>query len=390
MHIGLSTSVIQRGRTGVAQYVFGLVRALLAHCQEHRFTLFVLEEDRPLFDFAKREMQIVPVSEKHRRAIKNILWHQLALPRLAKAHKLEALHIPSYRRMLWSHPCTMIATIHDLAPFTVPGKYDWKRMFYGRVVARRLAHRQDAIIAISDNTARDISRFFGIPAPHVKVVYNGIDHTRFCPGSRDDAKAAAAQGHGLDRPFFLYLARIEHPGKNHLRLISAFEAFKAATKSDWLLVFAGSDWHGAEVVHAAASRSPFAADIRSLGFVADELLPSLYRAADAFVYPSLYEGFGLPPIEAMACACPVVCSDRGSLGEVVGTAALIVDPEEPHAITRELYRVATDGSLRNQLRAAGLAQAQKFHWANTALQTLEVYKSAARAGAQRPAIPASA
>src|SRR5207237_2192923 len=145
-------------------------------------------------------------------------------------------------------------------------------------------------------------------------IHNGLDHERFFPGSRDEAKKEAAQRYSLQRPFFLYIARLEHPGKNHVRLISAFEEFKSATRADWQLAFAGSDWHGAQEIHASIQKSQFAADIRCLGFVPDADLPNLYRAADVFVYPSLYEGFGLPPLEAMACGCPVISSTRGALG----------------------------------------------------------------------------
>lgn len=378
MRIGISTSVIQRGKTGVAQYVFALLRALSAHAKEHEFTLFTLEEDVPLFDFLKGSMTQVLVPEKFRPPVKNIFWHQAQLPKLVHQHRLEVLHIPSYRRMLWRKPCSLVATIHDLAPFRVPDKYDWKRMFYGRVIARRLAYRQDHIIAISENTARDLTSFFRLPSSRMTVVYNGIEHERFFPGPADEAQKKWAQQYNLRSPFFLYVARLEHPGKNHVRLISAFEEFKAATKAGWQLAFAGSDWHGAEAIHAAIRQSPVATDIHCLGFVPDSDLPELYRAAGAFVYPSLYEGFGMPPLEAMACGCPVIASASGSLGEVLGDAAAIVQPEDIHTIAKQLYILATDSAARNRLRAAGLAQARKFDWAKTAQETVEVYQRAAK------------
>jgi glycosyltransferase involved in cell wall biosynthesis len=278
--------------------------------------------------------------------------------------------------LLWPKPCPLVATIHDLAPFRVAGKYDWKRMFYGRVVARRLAARQDAIIAISRNTASDITRYFGIPPDRLTVIHNGVEHERFFPGDRGRAKAAIAASHDLRRPFFLYIARLEHPAKNHVRLISAFNRFKAATRSDWQLVFAGSDWHGAEAIHKATAQSPFAADIRRLGFVSNDALADWYRAADAFVYPSLYEGFGMPPVEAMACGCPVICSTRGSLGEVVGQAAAIVDPEDVRSMAAEMQRVAGDAAFRDELRRTGFEQARRFDWRKAATETLAVYHRA--------------
>src|SRR4051812_35796258 len=129
MKVGLSTSVIQRGRSGVAQYVFALVQELLQQANRLDLSLFVLEEDLALFDFARGSAKIIPVPERFRSPIKNILWHQAVLPRLARAERLEVLHVPSYRRMLWRSPCALVTTIHDLAPFHLPGKYDRSRMF---------------------------------------------------------------------------------------------------------------------------------------------------------------------------------------------------------------------------------------------------------------------
>ena len=378
MRIGLSTSVIGRGKTGIGQYVFALVRALLAQGSAHRFVLFVLEEDQPLFDFAKDRLELVTVPEEFRPAAKDILWHQPRLPHLTRTLGLGVLHVPSYRRMLWRKPCPLVATIHDLAPFRVRGKYDWKRMFYGKVVARQLARRQDAIIAISENTARDIRQFFSAPAARMTVIHNGIEHVRFCPGDTPTSKSVVAKRFNLTKPFFLYVARLEHPGKNHVRLIEAFTQFKSAVPSDWQLALAGSDWHGAEMIHAAIKASPAAADIRALGFVGDPDLPELYRAADGFVFPSLYEGFGLPPIEAMACGCPVISSTRGSLGEVIGTAALTIDPENVADIAAKLGALAGDAAARTRLRVAGFDQARKFDWQNTARQTLEIYERVAK------------
>jgi glycosyltransferase involved in cell wall biosynthesis len=375
MNIGISTSVIQRGRSGVAQYVFALVRALQAHAHRNRFTLFVLEEDRPLFDFAAGTMEIVPVSERFRPPVNDISWHQTVLPGLAGRLGLDVLHVPSYRRMLWRAPCALVSTIHDLAPFRLPGKYDWARMLYGRVVARKLAQRQDRIIAVSRTTAQDIREFFGVEPGKITVIPNGLDHARFRTAPQAEAKTWAAQ-RGIKAPFFLYVARFEHPGKNHVRLIEAFNRFKAATNSPWELVLGGADWHGAAAIHHAIDTSPYATSIRRLGFVSDADLPRWYQAADAFVYPSLFEGFGLPPIEAMACGCPVACSPRGALAETVGEAAAIVDPEDIGGMEWELGRLAEDGNWRATLRAAGLKRAAQFNWDRAAVTTLEAYEQA--------------
>lgn len=379
MKIGLTATMVQGGRSGVAQYVFSLVRELIRAGQVD-LHVFALEHELPLFDFAKDGCRIIPVPSAAGSAVKNILWHQTKLPGLAKDLKLNVLHVPSYRRLVFQAPCAKVGTIHDLAPFHVKGKYDIARMFYGRVVVKSLARRQQEIIAVSHCTARDIERFFGIPETVQHVIHNGIDHERFQPGDRAAALAWAGARHGLNAPFFLYVSRLEHPGKNHVRLIEAFTAFKQATDSDWQLALGGGDWHGAEAIKAAASDSPFAGDIKFLGFVPDSDLPDLYRAARAMVYPSLFEGFGLPPIEAMACGTPVISSTRGALEEVVVDAALTIDPENVPDLTSALTRFSTDTALAEDLKIRGLENAARFHWSRTAARVTEVYaKAAARA-----------
>jgi glycosyltransferase involved in cell wall biosynthesis len=377
MRIGLSTSVIQRGKSGVGQYVLALTRALAEYAGQHDFTLFVLEEDLPLFRFARNAMRVVSVAERWRPPVRNILWHQIVLPELARRHQLEVLHVPSYRRLLWRRPCALVATIHDLAPFRVAKKYDWKRMLYGRLVVQRLARRQDEIITVSECTAADLISNTGLTRQRITVIHNGVDHDRFFPRPAEKAKAEVALRHGLRAPFFLYVARLEHPAKNHVRLIAAFDQFRVETQLRWHLVLGGSDWHGAEAIHEAIRNSPFAADIHSLGFVPDQDLPALYQAAELFVYPSLYEGFGIPPLEAMACGCPVICSDRGALREVVGHAAAIIDPENVLDLTEQMVRLAGDGEVRECWRVAGLARAKRYHWSKTAAETLEIYSRAA-------------
>ncbi|MFN5834710.1 MAG: glycosyltransferase family 4 protein, partial [Akkermansiaceae bacterium] len=180
----------------------------------------------------------------------------------------------------------------------------------------------------------------------------------------------------LCAPFFLYVSRLEHPGKNHVRLIEAFTAFKRVTGSRWQLALGGGDWHGSEEIKSAASASPFASDIRFLGFVPDADLPNLYRAAQAMVYPSLFEGFGLPPVEAMACGTPVISSTRGALEEVVAEAALTINPEDVENMTQALTRIAEDDGLARDLRAKGISNAARFRWSRTADEVMKIYRRA--------------
>ncbi|MCG8600180.1 MAG: glycosyltransferase family 4 protein [Verrucomicrobiales bacterium] len=377
MNLAISTSVIQRGESGVARYVFELVRSLLDTPGSHRLTLFVLQEDIPLFDFASKRVRIIPVAERWRSPVKNIFWHQFVLPFLLRKENADVVHIPSYRRMLAFAPCPMVSTIHDLAPFRLAGKYDPVRMFYGRYIARFLAKRQDAILTVSHFTGSDLKTFFRISPAKIRVVWNGLEHERFHPGNLTPTKREQAPP-PADTPFFLYLSRLEHPAKNHVRLIEAFDRFKTATGSNWRLVLAGGDWHGAEVIRNAAANARHHDAIEFPGFVSDEVLPDLYRKAGAMIFPSLFEGFGLPPIEAMACGCPVISSDRGALREVVGDSALMIDPESIDSLQESLATIAVDPELQAELRRKGLEHAQKFRWENVAQTLLDTCRNTLR------------
>lgn len=376
MRVGLTATMIQGGRSGVGQYVLSLAKRLITRGQVD-LVLFVREEERPLFEFAESHAQVCPVGKGFRGPVRDIFWHQVVLPRLARKAGLDVIHVPSYRRLVWRAPCPLVGTIHDLAPFHLAEKYDPARMFYGRVVVKALARRQDHLIAVSEFTAADLSRFYGIPAKRITTIANGIDHGRFFPGDPASARRAVARDQGLHRPYLLYVSRLEHPGKNHVRLIRAFERFKEATGSDWQLALGGGDWHGAEVIREAARTSCRAGDIRLLGFVPDEHLGDLYRAAEAMVYPSLFEGFGLPPAEAMACGTPVISSTRGALEEVVRGAALTVNPESVDELAEALIRVASDQELGSKLRQLGPLRARHYDWDLTAKKVESVYRRAA-------------
>jgi glycosyltransferase involved in cell wall biosynthesis len=319
--------------------------------------------------------------------VRDILWHQAALPALARRLGLDVLHVPSYRRLLGRRPCALVATIHDLAPFRLPGKYDWARMVYGRAVVRALAHRQDQVIAVSRATAADVRRFLGVPGRRITVIPNGLDHDRFRPGAVTAAREEVARRHGVRGPFFLYVARLEHPGKNHLRLIEAFERLAATRASPWQLVLAGADWHGAEVIRERVRRSPRAADIHLPGFVPPADLPQWYRAAGALAYPSLCEGFGLPPLEAMACGCPALVSDLPAIREACDGAAAYAGPRDVGAWTSGLERLEREAAHRDHLIRAGADRARAFDWRETAARTLDLYARAARGRAAIPSPP---
>ncbi len=376
IRVALSTSVIQRGKSGVASYVFGLIEGLLATGAPLQLSLIGFSEDKPLFNRWLDRCQWISVAEDFRPAVRDILWHATKLRGILRRERAEILHIPSYRRIVPKPPVPQVVTIHDCAAFRVRGKYDIARMIYGKHVVRQLARQADVVSTVSHSTARDVEQFFGIKEADVHVIWNGIDHAAFHPFSPDGI-ATAMKRLGQQRPYFIYLARLEHPAKNHVRLIEAFEAF-CARNPDCAeeLLFGGADWHGAEVVHARIASSSHKDRIRCLGFIPKDDLGFWYAGATAMVYPSLFEGFGLPPVEAMACGCPVICSAAGSLGEVAGDAAYVIDPLAPETLTAAMESVALQPGKADAWRKAGIAQAAKFTWAAAASSMYKLYEGA--------------
>jgi glycosyltransferase involved in cell wall biosynthesis len=371
LRVALSTSVGQRGRSGVATYLFGLIDGLVRGAPDVQLTLVGLAGDKPLFARWLDRCDWQEVAEFWRPAVRDIFWHQAFLPGRLVSAGCDLVHIPSYRRVLARNTTPQVLTIHDCASFRVTGKYDAARLFYTKRVVVPLARRVRELITVSGATANDVVHFYGRPREKIEVVWNGIDHTRFRP-------AAQAEAPALEWPYFLYVARLEHPAKNHVRLIEAFEHV-VAQKPDLphRLVLAGADWHGAEAIHARIAASAVRGRIVTPGFVKTEALAGWYAGAEAMLYPSLFEGFGLPPIEAMACGCPVACSGRGSLEEVVGDAARLVNPDNSKDIADSMLEMMNQ-ETRERWRARGLKRAALFDWLEVGKQTAAVYRRAAR------------
>ena len=210
----------------------------------------------------------------------------------------------------------------------------------------------------------------------MQVVYNGLNHKLYRQYSKETVNAFLEK-QGLSGPFFLFVSRLEHPGKNHVRLIDAYETFRERSGSDHRLVLAGSPWHGAEVIEARIRDSPYAKDILTPGFVEESDLPLWYASADALVFPSLIEGFGLPVVEALACGLRVATSDRGSLPEVGGDAAIYFDPEKPDSIAEALVEISSETTSERKNRIEkGLSHSNQFDWDWAALQTCQSYVGA--------------
>jgi glycosyltransferase involved in cell wall biosynthesis len=243
-------------------------------------------------------------------------------------------------------------------------------MLYIMQVLPAMMRRLDRVIAVSESTRLDLETFARVPDTRIDVIHNGADLQRFSPQAEPGEQARVQALLGTDAPYLLYIARLEHPGKNHVRLLEAFARLRRERALPHRLVLAGGRWSGAEAIDAKVTELGLEQAVVFPGFVPSELLPALYRGAELFVFPSLFEGFGIPVLEAMASGTPVCAADCSSIPEVVGDAGLLFDPASADAIAVSMGRLLDDADLRRQLVERGLAQAAGFSWDRTAAAVL--------------------
>lgn len=298
----------------------------------------------------------------------SVLWLQIAVPIGARRQRLDLFHAPAFIAPLFL-PCPLVLTIHDAAPFTVgqQGYPLWGLYLCAFVdLGTRRASR---IIAVSTHAAGELARVFGLPAEKVRAIPHGVASS-FRPLPPGTATQPALPG--VDEPFILFVGASD-PRKNYTTLLAALRLLHERGDIPPLLVVTGSPTAEfrslAEEAHANGM-----ARVNFVGYVTEETLVALYNRARAFVFPSRYEGFGLPVLEAMACGCPVICANTTSLPEVAGDAALLIDPDDRDALADALAAVLHDRDLAARLTAAGIARARQFTWEETATRTLAIYR----------------
>ncbi|MGQ9566735.1 MAG: glycosyltransferase family 4 protein [Anaerolineae bacterium] len=371
MLVGIDASRVQaEGRTGTEAYSFYLIRELLRLGPPHRFRLYFRERG-PVGLFApdpgRWEARVIPFPR---------LWTHVRLSWEMAQRPPDALFVPAHVLPL-VHPQRSVVTVHDLGYLYFPEAHrplerwylHWSTRFNGRAAAR--------VLAVSETTKADLVRHYGVPPEKVRVVYPGL-REGMGPVEDEERVRAVLARYGVRRPYFLSVGTLK-PRKNLLRLVRAYARF-VAEEGDGarpLLVLAGKPGWQHELLVQEVERLGLTREILFLGYVEDADLPALYTGALAFVFPSLYEGFGLPLVEAMACGTPVVTSRTSACGEVAGDAALLVDPLTVGEIAWALARVARDADLRAALAARGRERARAFSWERAAREVLDVLTSLA-------------
>ncbi len=310
--------------------------------------------------------------------VARVVWEQVAQPWRLWRERIDLLHAPVYVGPAVS-PCPMVVTVHDLSFYRYPELLRRGSRAYLQRLTRLSVKHAAQIIAVSRFTRDELVRVLGVAPERIAVIHNGVDEAMRPLEDRAAVEAFRRQK-GLPTGLILFLGTLE-PRKNVPALVAAYALPRQRYRSPHRLVLAGGKGWGYGQIEAALARTHLGPDDVILpGFVPQDELPLWYNVADLFVYPAIYEGFGIPPLEAMACGTPVMVSNRASLPEVVGDAGIVVDPDDVDAMARAMYDVLTDSERRGALAAAGVARARGFSWQETARNTAAVYHGALRGG----------
>jgi len=341
-------------RSGTGRYIVELAKALLNSAGDDEF-LFLWPENLPA-PVLDKEFCLVRKSSS---PASRLYYEHVGVDWLARTLRADIVHHPTGIGPRFSKT-PVVLTVHDMCFFRHPDWFSRSRSFYYQYVMAAGIRKAVRIIADSQATANNIMEIMAIPKSRINVVPLGVDSC-FTPASEEEIQAIR-RAYGLPAAFFLFVGTIE-PRKNLARLVSAWRQVRSEVPP---LVVAGRYGWGGSL--------PAGEDIIRLDHVPSAQLPALYSAATALVWPSLMEGFGLPPLEAMACGTPVLTSSTSSLPEVAGDAAILVDPLDVDAIASGMVALARDAGLRSELRQKGLKRAALYSWNETAKNTIAVFK----------------
>lgn len=366
MIVGFDATTLVGPISGVGYYTARLMAGLASGIGQGSVERLIVLSNRKV---AAPENPGVVVHEAGRFAVRSV-WMQLVLPRILRRLRPHLMHYTNYLAPLTTD-VPYVVSIHDMSLSVVPQFHTLKKRLLTSSLVPMVAKRARLILTPSESSRRDVVGLLGIEERRVRVV----PYAPACAlGPTKDGLDRLTKAYGIRPPYFLYVGTLE-PRKNLLRSLRAFARVAPSLPDHRFVIVGQRGWKYAAILREAA-RGALAGRAVLLGYVPETDLPALYTHATAFAYPSLYEGFGLPVVEAMACGTPVLTSGSSSLAEIGLGAALLVDPTDERAIAEGLHRLATDEELRQDLRARGLARAANYSWERTARETVEVYEEA--------------
>lgn len=379
MRIAIDLTPIPSQKTGVGKYAMSLIDTLAEQDRGNHYWLFVKKAQRQDFDPQKANFHLISCSNIIQNRIVRVLWEQLVLPLRLITRRIELLHSIHYTTPIVA-ACKRVVTFHDMTFFLFPDKHTLVKRIFFRLSIPLSAKIATRLIAVSRSTKTDMEKVLNVPENKIDVIHETVD---FAYRPLHDAKAInrIKWKYGIQDKYILYVGTLE-PRKNIGRLIQAYGKLVLENRITQNLVIAGKKgWAYQEIYDVVEKLSPDCKKkIIFTGYVQEADLPLLYSGADLFVYPSLYEGFGIPPLEAMACGVPTISSKVSSLPEVVGGAGILVDPYDVEELAQSIHKVLTDEELREQLRQKGVRKAQEFSSEKLAKEMLKTYRKALKGG----------
>jgi glycosyltransferase involved in cell wall biosynthesis len=367
MRVGIDARLVYYSQAGIGQYILHLVDGLAKVDKKNEYVLLQSRKDDTTILEQANFRRVSLWTPSHHRLERYSL--NVELMRLG----LDVLHSPDF---IPPHrpTCRSVITVHDLAFLLYPHFLTKESArYYGHI--DQAVRWTDHIIAVSESTKRDTIQHLGVPEEKITVVHEAANPI-FRPLDRQDAREEVRNRHGVEGPYVLFVSTIE-PRKNVPGLVRAIHQLMECYKEDIRLVLAGGRGWLFEDAFAVVEELNLNGRVHFLGRVSSEDLLYLYNAAEMLAHPAFYEGFGLPPLEAMACGLPVVVANVASLPEVVGDAGLLIDPHDVDELTVAMWRLLNDGALRQEMQGKGLTQARRFSWERAARETMAIYKLAA-------------
>jgi glycosyltransferase involved in cell wall biosynthesis len=368
MKIGLDGSrAFLKNKTGTENYSFQLLKHLAILDRENTYFVYLRQGSGVRSKDFPPNFRLIEINFPR-------FWTQAGLSLQTFQDRLDILFVPAHTTPLIKMPgLKTVMVVHDLGAEYLPGTHQLKQRIYLKAITKYQLKTATKLIAVSESTKKDLVSKVGIRSEKIKVIYEGLDSDQYI-SIKGDALANILSKYVLKKgKYFLFLGTIQ-PRKNLARLIQSFNDFSLTDKDDLNLVLAGSKGWLSEEIYALPKTFGIEKKVKFLGHVPDEDLSGLYSGALAFVFPSLFEGFGLPILEAMACGVPVITSNTSSMPEVAGNAALLIDPENGEEIAKSLKKISEDRVLREDLIKKGLKQVQKFSWEKCARETLDVLR----------------
>jgi glycosyltransferase involved in cell wall biosynthesis len=369
MHVTIDARYVAASQSGVGMYTANLVQALATLDSENRYTYIIRDGQPELIVGRNFRPWTTRISFENHWV--GDLWQNVYLPLHLRTRRVDLFHGPAVFLPLIKLGFRTVVTIHDLVAFRFPQTIPTKYALYMRLMIRLAVRSADRVITASMQTRNDLVERLRVPSDKIEVIHEALAAS-FTPVNDPARLAEVRRRYGLLEPYILFVGNLE-PRKNLVRLIEAYARLKRRSAFPHRLVLAGKRGWLYRPIFEAVERFGLGREVVFTGYVPPEDLPVLYALADVFAFPSLYEGFGLPVLEAMACGTPVITACTGSLPEVAGDAAWYVEPEDVDAHTEGMARVLRDDEIRKRLVARGHLQAKRFSWTRTAKATLDIY-----------------